>query len=124
MCGADDVRKGYRGCYADGDGPYPSAAWGGARTLPATLRTDGLTHEQCAVAAALGNYEVFAMQASGYCFMGTLADVAQMKRKLDDATCNTNPCVGGVGCIGWVNTVYTLGVSSFYRTYSNRYVVK
>ncbi len=69
--------------------------------MPGYLFTNGLTIEQCAHAAALGNYEVFAMQVDGYCFMGTLADVAQMKRKLDDATCTTNPAS--------VNTVYTIG---------------
>ncbi len=69
--------------------------------MPVSLFSNGLPIEQCAHAAVLANYEVFAMQSSGYCFMGTLADVAQMKTKLDDATCTTNP--------GWVNTVYTIG---------------
>ncbi len=83
--------------------------------MPAYLFTGGLTIEQCAHAAALGNYEVFSMQSSGYCFMGTLADVAQMKRKLDDATCSTNP--------GWVNTVYMIGEPSAYTTVSQTIVV-
>jgi hypothetical protein len=109
MFGADDVRSGYKGCYADGDGPYWSTAWGGSRTLPVSLHSDGLTREQCALAAALAAYEVFAMQGSGYCYMGTLADAAQMRTKLEDASCSTNPCVNGVGCVGWINTVYTIG---------------
>ncbi len=104
---ADNPRKGYKGCYADGDGPYASPAWGGNRTLPVSLFRYGLSIEQCAYAAALGNYEVFAMQSNGYCFMGSLADVAQMKHKLDDATCTSNP--------GLVNTVYSIGA---YRTFS------
>jgi hypothetical protein len=113
MFGADDVRSGYKGCYADGNGPYGSEAWGGGRTLPVSLRTNGLTREQCALAAALAGYDVFAMQASGYCFMGNLADVAEMKQKLADSSCSTNPCVDGVGCIGWINTVYTIGALPF-----------
>jgi hypothetical protein len=76
--------------------------------LPAYLPTDGFTIEQCAYAAALGNYEVYAMQLTGFCFMGTLADVAQMKQKLDDTICTTNPPS--------VNTVYTVGACSVYRT--------
>jgi hypothetical protein len=106
---ADNPRKGYKGCYADGGGPY-SSPWGGGRTLPAYLSTDGLTVEQCAHAAALGNYEVFAMQYTGYCFLGTLADVAQMKGKLDDATCTTNPPS--------VNTVYSVGERSVSQAFA------
>ncbi len=119
-CPADDVRKGYKGCFSDGSGPYDAPPWGGGRTLPATLNTNGLTHEQCAQAAAQAGYDVFAMQASGYCFMGTLADVAQMKQKLDDATCNTLPCVGGNpnDCLGLVNKVYFIGAFSVYCTAS------
>jgi hypothetical protein len=111
MFGADDVRKGYKGCYADGDGPYETPPWGRSRTLPAALDTNGLTHEQCALAAAQAGYEVFALQASGYCFMGTLADVAEMKQKLYDSKCSTTPCVrvDGIGCIGMVNKVYSIG---------------
>jgi hypothetical protein len=105
---ADDVRKGYKGCFGDGDGPYVTSPWGGGRTLPAALNTNGLTHEQCALSAALANFEVFGMQANGYCFMGTLADVAQMKQKLDDATCNSIPCTS---CNGNVNRVYSTGLS-------------
>jgi hypothetical protein len=109
--GADDVRKGYMGCYGDGDGPYTLTPSIASRTLPATLNTDGLTHEQCAQAAGQAGYDVFALQSSGFCFMGTFADVAQMKRKVADATCNTTPCVGGSGCINLVNKVYSLGAS-------------
>jgi hypothetical protein len=109
MCHADDVRKGYKGCFADGDGAYVASPWGGTRTLPAALNTNRLTHEQCALAAAQGGYEVYAMQASGYCFMGTLADVVQMKRKLDDSTCSTIPCLTEI-CLGMVNKVYSVGV--------------
>ncbi len=106
---ADNPRSGYLGCYGDGDGPYEPPPWGGKRTLPVSLFTWGMTHEQCASAAALGSYEVFALQAGGHCFMGTLADVAQMKRKLDDATCIPSP--------GWANAVYSIGARSVYRTY-------
>jgi hypothetical protein len=109
MSFADNPRKGYKGCYADGGGPY-SSPWGGGRTLPAYLFTGGLTIEQCAHAAALGNFEVFAMQYTGYCFLGTLADVAHMERKLDDATCTTNP--------GMVNRVYTVGKRSVSQTFA------
>jgi hypothetical protein len=107
MCGADDVRNGYKGCFGDGDGPYRS--WLQKRTLPGTLNTNGFTHEQCALAAAQAGYEVYAMQLDGYCFMGTFADVAQMKRQFDDSTCNTVPCLGGVGCIVLLNKVYSIG---------------
>jgi hypothetical protein len=73
-----------------------------------------MTHEQCAQAAARAGYEVFAMQYSGNCFMGTLADVAQMKWKLDDAKCNTIPCLSKDGCAGWTNRVYSIGACSAY----------
>jgi hypothetical protein len=109
MCGADDVRKGYKGCFGDGDGPYQS--WGFSRTLPATLSATGFTHEQCAQAAALAGHEVYALQVEGVCFMGALTDVAQMKTKLDDSVCSTTPCsgLGAVGCVGLVNKVYAIG---------------
>ncbi len=79
--------------------------------MPAALSTSGLTHEQCAHFAAQRNYEVFALQSQGYCFLGNLADVAQMKTRLFDAKCSTTPCaqVDGVGCIGMVNKVYAIG---------------
>ncbi len=79
--------------------------------MPAALSTSGLTHEQCAQFAAQSNYEVFALQSHGYCFMGGLADVAQMKTKLFDAQCSTTPFtqLDGVGCISMVNKVYTVG---------------
>jgi hypothetical protein len=112
MCCADDVRKGYKGCYSDGDGPYTLTPGGASRTLPATLNTDGLTHEQCAQAAGQAGYDVFALQASGNCFMGTIADVVQMKRKLGDDTCGSIPCVAGPGCAGMVNKVYVMSASS------------
>jgi hypothetical protein len=114
---ADDVRKGYKGCFADGDGTYVTSPWGGNRALPAALNTNGFTHEQCAQAAAQAGYDVFAMQANGVCFMGTLADVAQMKQKLDDANCSTTLCVGGVGCVSLVNKVYSIGVYPTSSTY-------
>jgi hypothetical protein len=106
---ADDVRKGYKGCFADGDGAYVTPPWGGTRTLPAALNNNRFTHEQCALAALQAGYEVYAMQASGYCFMGTLADVVQMKQKLDDSRCTDIPCSEQVGCVGMVNKVYSFG---------------
>ncbi len=106
---ADDPRKGYLGCYGDGDGPYDTPYWGGKRTLPVSLYTWGMTHEQCAQAAALGSFDVFALQAGGHCFMGTLADVAQMKRKLEDATCAANA--------GWANAVFSIGACPVYCMY-------
>jgi hypothetical protein len=118
---ADDVRKGYIGCYGDGDGPYESQTFsGGNRALPASLFGDRVTHEQCAQAAARIGYEVFALQVSGQCFMGSLSDVAQMKRKLDDARCSAIPCVGGAGCVEWTNKVYSIGACSAYPTYPTR----
>jgi hypothetical protein len=111
MSGADDVRKGYQGCFSDGDGPYTTLPWGSGRTLPAALDTNGFTHEQCALAAAQAGYDVYAMQSERYCFMGNLADVAQMKTKLDHTKCSTTPCVqvDGIGCIVMVNKVYSIG---------------
>jgi hypothetical protein len=106
MRGADDVRKGYKGCFGDRDGPYRS--WDRSRTLPAALSATGLTHEQCAQAAVLAGHEVYALQEDGLCFMGALTDVSQMKWKLDDSTCRTTPCSGGVGCNRLVNKVYTV----------------
>jgi hypothetical protein len=111
MGNADDVRNGYKGCFADGDGLYVTPPWGGGRTLPAALNTVGLTHEQCAQAAVQASYDVFAMQANGVCFMGTLADVAQMKQKLDDVSCSAIPCLQPGGCAGMVNKVYSIGTS-------------
>jgi hypothetical protein len=93
------------------------------RTLPGTLNTNGFTHEQCALAAAQAGYEVFSMQLDGYCFMGTLADVAQMKQQFDDATCNTVPCLGGVGCIVLLNKVYSIGEPSSSFSYIESYKV-
>jgi hypothetical protein len=58
MCCADDVRKGYKECFADGDGPYTVPSYGGRHTLPACLISNGFTHEQCALAAAQAGYEV------------------------------------------------------------------
>ncbi len=52
--------------------------------------------------------------------MGTLADVAQMKRKLDDATCSAIPCVG---CVGMVNKVYSIGESPMNPTDENNMVL-
>ncbi len=60
-------------------------------------------------AAGQAGYEVFALQSQGLCFMGTLADVSQMKQKLDDATCSAIPCVAGTGCVGLVNKVHLFG---------------
>jgi hypothetical protein len=110
MFDADDVQKGYKGCFNDTNGPYMTPPWGANHILPAALNTNGLTHEQCAQSAARAGYDVFALQGSGICFTGTLADVAQMKQKLDDATCSTAVCVG---CVGSVNKVYSIGASSF-----------
>ncbi len=104
--GPDDVRKGYQGCFGDGDGQYNTAPWGSGRNLPAALNTDGFTLEQCAQAAGAGAYDVFAMQASGYCFLGQLADVGTMKRRLDNAFCMTTPCLNGIDCVGMVNKVF------------------
>jgi hypothetical protein len=109
MFNADDIRKGYKGCYADLDGPYTVPPWGSSRTLPACLNTNGFTHEQCAIAAALAGYEVYAMQSRGFCCMGTLADVVQTKTQLDDSRCSTTPCLGGVGCFDMINKVYSIG---------------
>jgi hypothetical protein len=118
MCGADDVRKGYKGCFADLNGPYTVPPWeGSSRMLPKALNTNGFTHEQCALAAAQAGYEVYAMQASGFCFMGTLVDVVQTKTKLDDSRCSTTPCLAGVGCFSLINKVYSLGTPC--RCFSN-----
>jgi hypothetical protein len=116
MFSADDVRKGYKGCYGDGDGPYKSLSWGGNRTLPATLNVYGLTHEQCAQAAGQAGYDIFSLQGQGFCFMGTLYDVSKMKRKLDDTICSTTPCVTGIGCVSWVSKIYSIGLFIIYLT--------
>jgi hypothetical protein len=102
------------GCFADGDGPYETPPWGPRRTLPAALNTEGLTHEQCAQSAAQAGYEVYALQSHEYCFMGNLPDVAQMRTKLYDGKCSTTPDVqvGGIGCRGMVNNVYSIGAPS------------
>jgi hypothetical protein len=110
MCAADDVRKGYKGCFADQHGPYNVPPWGSSRTMPACLNTNGFSHEQCALAAAQAGYEVYAMQSSGFCCMGTLVDVVQTKTKLDDSRCSTTPCLAGVGCFDMINKVYSIGM--------------
>jgi hypothetical protein len=74
--------------------------------LPAALYTNGFTLEQCALAAGAQAYEVFAMQSSGYCFMGQRADLVAMKTRLDNSACSTTPCVNGVGCVAMVNKAY------------------
>ncbi len=43
--------------------------------------------------------------------MGSFADVAQMTRKLDDATCATTPCINLDGCVSWVNKILSVGES-------------
>jgi hypothetical protein len=70
--------------------------------------------EQCARAAALRGFEVFAMQASGYCFMGTLEDVARMTERLDDGSCSNIPCVADGNCAGMINKVYAIGALSLF----------
>lgn len=110
-CGADDVRKSYMGCFDDNDGPYNVPPWLGSHTLPACLNTNGFTLEQCALAAAQAGYEVYSIQASGYCCMGPLTDAVQMKTKYDDSECTTIPCYNGVGCINLVHKVYVVGAS-------------
>jgi hypothetical protein len=82
--------------------------------LPAALNTDGFTHEQCAQYAAQAGYEIFALQASGWCLMGTLADVANMQIKLNDYSSSTCPCVRSdeITCKGWVNKVFLIGALS------------
>ncbi len=47
--------------------------------------------------------------------MGTNADVAQMKQKLDDATCIAIPCAN---CAAKVNKVYSIGARPLYYTSS------
>jgi hypothetical protein len=59
---------------------------------------------------------VFGVEVEGYCFMGTLADVAQMTPRLDDAQCNNVPCVGAVNCIGWALKVFSIGAPSTFNT--------
>ncbi len=78
--------------------------------MPGALMTNGVTHEQCALATAQAGYEVFSMQANGVCFAGSLADVTQMKQQLDDATCSTIPCTT---CTAKANKVYSIGVPSY-----------
>jgi hypothetical protein len=108
----------YQGCFKDGSGPYNTFPWGSTRTLPAALNTDGFTIEQCARAAALRGFEVFAIQATGYCFMGTLEDVARMTQRLDDGSCSNIPCVGDGNCDGWINKVYSIGAHSLFLVYT------
>ncbi len=123
MFRADDVRKGYKGCYSDRNGPYVMSIWGNyPRTLPVALYVNELTHEQCAQAAGLAGYEVFALQGLGHCFMGTFADVDQMKQKFDDGVCNTTPCLVLDGCLGLVNKVYSIGAPSAPRPLHGRAV--
>jgi hypothetical protein len=111
MCGADDVRKSYMGCFSENDGSYIVPPWGGGHTLPACLNTNGFTLEHCALAAAQAGYEVYSIQDSGYCCMGTITDVLQMKTKYEESRCTTIPCYNGVGCIVRVHKVYVVGAS-------------
>ncbi len=74
--------------------------------MPDTLSTNGLTLEQCARAEGINAYEVFAMQHSGYCFMGSRADLDAIKTKLENAACSTTPCLNGVGCLDRVSKAY------------------
>jgi hypothetical protein len=104
----------YQGCFQDGSGPYEVRPWGSGRSLPAALSMTGITVEQCGQAAGVRGFEVFAVQEQGICFMGTLAHVAQMKQKLDDAACSTIPCAAGNGCTTKVNKVYSIGATFLY----------
>jgi hypothetical protein len=111
MCGADDLRKTYMGCFNDNDGLYNVPPRLGSHTLPACLNTDGFTLEQCALNAAQAGYEVYCIQASRYCCMGPMTDAVQMKTKYDDSQCTTIPCYNEAGCINLVHKVCVVGAS-------------
>jgi hypothetical protein len=103
----------------DGNGPYRPQPYADAgRLLPAALAGSMWTVDQCAREAAKRGYDAIGLEINGVCFMGTLADVAQMTPKADDATCNNIPCLGGAACVGWALKVFSIGASSKECAYS------
>jgi hypothetical protein len=96
----------YQGCFQDSSGPYD-----GGNTLPDALNTNGVTIDQCARAAGLRRFDVFALQGSGLCFMGKLADLARIAstEKLAESSCSRIPCAIGVECTARINKVYSIG---------------
>jgi hypothetical protein len=86
--------------------------------MPAGLDGKFWTVDQCAREAAKRGFDAFGMEVEGFCFMGTLADVAQMTPKADDATCNNVRCLGGAPCPGWALKVFAIGRSSMSCTFT------
>ncbi len=112
----------YVGCYTDGYGPYTID--GNTRTFPARFGGNGVSVDECAVAARDGGYTVFALQYYGQCFLGSMMDVAELNaasQRIADSMCLNVPCVlPDEDCSGWINKVFSLeGVPRFpSRTYS------
>ena len=106
---AGTVQKGYMGCFADAGGDYTSRDWGAGRNLPVVLPADLMTLDQCAQYAASMGYEVFAIQGWGVCSMGSLRDVAAMKRRMEDTFCTFVPCLPQY-CKGFINKVFAFGM--------------
>jgi hypothetical protein len=99
----------YIGCYNDGsNGPYSD----GQRTFPVMLDQDGMSIDDCAVAARKRGYPIFSLQWFGSCMMGSVADVAKMNaasQNAPDAQCSAIPCPPTeANCTGWTNKVYFL----------------
>jgi hypothetical protein len=101
----------YQGCYTDSTtGPFQ----GGTRSLPQVhdnLR-QGVSLDECAAAARIKGWPVFALQWYGQCFFGSMADVARLQaasQKLSDDKCNSLPCPGGAAtCPGNINKIFVL----------------
>jgi hypothetical protein len=85
----------------------------GTRTLPQVLDDFrmGVSLQECAAAARVRGFPVFALQGGGQCFFGSMADVARLHaaQKLTDDTCSMVPCANDDGsCPTNVNKVYLL----------------
>ncbi len=106
-----------QGCFMDGNGPYQTPPYTPAgRLLPAAI-PGAWTVDQCAREAAKRGFDVFGIEVDGQCFMGSLADVAKMTTKVDDATCSNIPCLAGLPCVGWAIKVFSIGRSSMECTF-------
>ncbi len=96
----------YHGCYGENNGPFQ----GNTRSLPQAHGGTGIGIDECAAAARIKGFPVFALQWYGQCFLGSIADVARIQsQKLSDESCASLPCPTTAGnCPGNINKIYFL----------------
>ena len=104
----------YQGCYAEYDLPSrPYTVLGQLRSLPQVHNNFRVgSVEDCAAAARIKGFPMFALQWYGECFFGSMADVARLQaspQKLPDDNCALLPCPAGAAiCPGNINKIFVL----------------